>query len=338
MNDTGTDVLVIGAGLTGAMIAARLADQNVRVGVVDAQQVGQSATRRALGLATTNPQPAHREETAHGVELLKHVAAQHGVLLQSCHTLHLASTPERQQTLQDIAETEPKAQIEWTTQPDVLPPGYSGGLLVHDSALVDVATLMIRLLQHPNITVRQFAEVFKLEWHRDRTYALCKEYTVGARCVVLATNAYAGLLSPYLADSVRGVRGAIWSSRPLRDRVDVAGAARAIMPLVVDDAKLMLVPGNDARLKAAAWQWNGPDETADPSDELHRFLKAVDPSILSETEQWITGVTTTTDDGAPLVGKLDTEGMVLYALGLGGYGLAWSAVVAEKIAALVQSR
>ncbi|MFC1466025.1 MAG: NAD(P)/FAD-dependent oxidoreductase [Candidatus Brachytrichaceae bacterium NZ_4S206] len=332
MNDLTTDVLVIGAGLAGAMIAAHLADRNVHVGIVDAQRVGQAATRRALGLATLSPHRAHIQETKYGLERLKRLTTQHGALLQSCSVIHLATDPERRRALRQLVEVAPDASLEWTTQPDLLPPGFDGGLLVHDSALVDIDLLLVRLLRHPNIAIRQYAEVFRLESVGDVTYALCKDLTIAARCVVLAANAYVGLLSPYLADSVRGARGAVWSSQPLH--AGAPGYPYTGMPLLFDDAQFALMPGRDGKLHGAAWLWRERDADKDPSEVLRRFLKRFGLGKPEQTSEWSTGVTTTTDDGAPRVGRLDVEGNMLYALGLGAYGLAWAPVVAERIAAL----
>ncbi|PJF47377.1 MAG: hypothetical protein CUN48_09025 [Candidatus Thermofonsia Clade 3 bacterium] len=333
MDDFTPDVLVIGAGLTGAMIAAQFAERNARVGVVDARRVGQGATRRALGLATLSPHMAHIQETKHGLQHLKRLAAQHGALLQSCSALHLATAPEGERALQQLAEAAPDAGLEWTTQRDLLPPGFSGGLLVHDSALVDIDRLLVRLLRHPNIAIRQHAEVLRLERSDRATYALCKDLTIKAHCVVLATNVYVGLLSPYLADSVRGARGAIWSSQPLRD-TGTLGHPYTGMPLLFDDAQWALMPGKDGEWHSAVWLWRERDADKDPSEVLRRFLRRFDLGKPEQTRRWITGVTTTTDDGAPRVGRLDVEGNLLYALGLGAYGLAWAPVVAEQIAAL----
>ncbi|BCX05888.1 MAG: oxidoreductase [Candidatus Roseilinea sp.] len=332
MNNLTPDVLVIGAGLTGAMIAAHLADRNARVGVVDAQRVGQAATRRALGLATLSPHPAHIQQTKDGLERLKRLTAQHGVLLHSCSVIHVVTSPERQRALQQLAAGTLDTGLEWTTQPDLLPSGFDGGLLAHDSALVDIDLLLVRLLRHPNIAIRQHAEVFRLESAGDTTYALCKDLTITARCVVLATNTYVGLLSPYLADSVRGARGAVWSSQPLH--AGAPGHSYLGMPILFDEAQFALMPGKDGKLHGAAWLWHDRNSDKDPSEELRRFLKRFGLGKPEQTSRWSTGVTTTTDDGAPRVGRLDVEGNVLFALGLGAYGLAWAPVVAERIAAL----
>lgn len=338
MNDLASDVLVIGAGLTGAMIAAHLAEQGARVGIVEAQRVGCGATRRAVGLATLDPRPEHLPHTLRGLEQLRHIAARYGVMLQSCDVLHLASTPERERALQRaLFDGGANTVLEWTTQADLLPPGFSGGLLVHDSAVVDVDLLLVRLLQGRNITVIQHSEVFRLQQHRGMIYALCMGHTLLARHVVLATNAYVGLLSPYLADSVRAVRGAVWSSRPLHPSPDGLPTPHLHLPIVVDDARLVLAPAQGSRIRGAAWLWHSREQTADPSDELRRFLRKLSLGKPEQTEQWSTGVTTAADDGAPRVGRLEAVDNIFYALGLGAYGLAWSTIAAAQIAALLPS-
>lgn len=334
MDTIATDILVIGAGLTGAVIAARLAEQGQQVAVMDAQHVGSAATRRALGVATPMPHPTHFEDTWRGAQSLSRIAARHGVAMHPTRVLHLATSPQGEAALRALADQH-LDKLTWTTQAEHLPSRFSGGLLARDGALVDVELLTVRLLQQPGVIVKQHVEAIKLEARDGMTYAVCSDTLAAARHVVLATNAYTGLLSPYLADSVRGVRGAVWTSFPLRKDGD---APRFEMPVFVDDASLMLAlgVGPDPRLKAAAWSWNGHAAGDDPSERLTRFLKRMHPDMVGQTEQWQSAVTTATDDGAPLTGRLDGDGSVLYAIGLGPFGLAWSPIVADRIAELAR--
>jgi glycine/D-amino acid oxidase-like deaminating enzyme len=338
MDTIATDILVIGAGLTGAMIAARLAEQGQQVAVMDAQYVGSAATRRALGVATPMPHATHFDTTWRGAQSLGRIAARHGIAMQPTRVLHLATSPQGEAALRALADQHP-GKLTWTTETEHLPAGFTAGLLARDGALVDVELLTVRLLQQPGVIVKQHVEAIKLEARDGMTYAVCSDTLAAARHVVLATNIYTGLLSPYLADSVRGVRGAVWTSFPVRTDGD---APKFDMPIFVDDASLMLTPGigPDARLKAAAWSWNGYAANAngggDPSEQLTRFLKRVHPALTEQTEQWQAAVTTATDDGAPLTGRLDGDGSVLYAIGLGPFGLAWSPIVADRIAELAR--
>jgi glycine/D-amino acid oxidase-like deaminating enzyme len=335
MSNADMDVLVIGAGVTGAVIASTLADAGMRVAVIEALSVGSGATRRALGVATLDPREAHVAETARGLSLLKQMAERKGVMTQSTPALHLGTTPEREAALRQVASAHSDSHLEWLSDTRRLPDGFAGGLLAHDSAMIDLDLLVMRLLQHPNITVRQQAEAFELQSRTEKTYVQCQGYTVPAARVVLATNAYSGLLSPYLSESVRIARGMVFTSHPLNgDAKGGPAAAQYSMPMLVNDASLMLAPARESRIKAAAWMWE--DGTADPYFVLRAFLRRLDGDLSQQAAQWNAGVTTATDDGAPLVGKLAGDGNVMYALGLGPFGLAWAPIVAERIAALAQ--
>jgi glycine/D-amino acid oxidase-like deaminating enzyme len=336
MSNADMDVLVIGAGVTGAVIASTLADAGLRVAVMEALNVGSGATRRALGVVTIDPREAHFADTARGLSLLRQMAERRGVMLQTTPALHLATSPEREAALRQMASAHSDSHLEWLADTRRLPDGFAGGLLAHDSALVDLDLLVMRLLQHPNITVRQGAEAIELGFHKGRTWALAQGFTVPAQRVVLATNAYSGLLSPYLSESVRMARGMVFTSHPLNDHVPghAQSALQQTLPILVNDASLMLAPARDSRVKAAAWAWEGGD--ADPYFMLRGFLRRLGGDLSQQAAQWNAGVTTVTDDGAPLVGQLAGEGNVLYALGLGPFGLAWAPIVAERIAALAQ--
>ena len=331
MSNADKDVLIIGAGVTGAVIAATLAEAGMKVALLDATSVGGGATRRAMGIATLDPREAHVAETAHGLALLKQLAQRRGALLHTTPALHLATSPEREAALREVASAHNASQLEWIADASRLPQGFAGGLLAHDSALVDLDLLLMRLLQHPNIIVRQEVEVFDLQFIHDGTVVMGRGYTVHARRVVLATNAYAGLLSPYLSESVRIARGMTFTSHPLN------GAAQSILhalPILVNDAGLMLAPARESRIKAAAWSWQ--ETETDPYFMLRAFLRRLDGDLSQQAAEWRAGVTTVTDDGAPLVGQLAGEGNVTYALGLGPFGLAWAPIVAERIAALIR--
>jgi len=270
------------------------------------------------------------------------------VLPQACRVLHVASTAPRADALRLNGLSLQGAQFRWETSPSLVPSGFGGGLSVDGSAVLDVGMLTTKLLQHRGISVHTGIEVSQLEFHEGRMMALAAGYTIRANSVVLATNAYCGLLSPYLADSVQFARGVLWTSRMIEANAnnddndgDEADDMTAIqMPLMVDNGRLTVVPGTDDRVRIAAWQWDeslGSALTSDPTDDVQQFLSQQIPHLAQHTELWQNSVTTLTRDGAPLVGKLDGEGCVFYAVGLGLFGLAWGPVVAERIAALVMS-
>jgi glycine/D-amino acid oxidase-like deaminating enzyme len=106
-------------------------------------------------------------------------------------------------------------------------------------------------------------------------------------------------------------------------------------PLVFDGGQVTLLSAEDGRLRAAAWLWQTQDLTRDPLVVLRDFLRRFGLGQPEQTSAWHTVVTTATADGAPLLGALDAGQRVLYAVGLGIYGPAWAATVAEQVAGLV---
>jgi glycine/D-amino acid oxidase-like deaminating enzyme len=335
------DILVIGAGLVGACIANRLAGDGLRVAVVDAGGIGQGATRRAAGLATPRLTSEHLADTARGTDAITNMALRLGVVPRACRVLHLTSKPADVDALRERldalngATANPK--LTWETEPGLVPEGFGGGILVHQSALIDPVALTTKLLQHSNIAVQENVEIQSLEWHGATLTALSQDHTIRASAAVLATNAYAGTLSPYLADAVDVVRGIMWSSHPLeRESVLLERMLHvAPMPLVIDRAHLLVTQTVDWRLRINAWHWDNHNND-DPAEDVQRFLRAHLPELLEYTEEWRSGTTTVTHDGAPLVGRLAGEGRVFYALGAGMFGPAWAPIMAEQVAELVK--
>lgn len=332
------DVLVIGAGLIGAMIANQLANGGRRVAVVDAQKTAQSATRRAVGIATPYLTPAHLADTTRGVDIITNLALRLVVSPRACRVMHLASTPAATDALAAVCEelkgNRPKLQ--WIDGAQgAVPAGYTGGLVAHNSVLLDLDVLTGRLLQHPNISMHEDIEIQALDSSHGSLSALAAGYTVRANAIVLATNAYVGMLSPYLSDAVRIVRGVTWSSKPLdHDQQLLEHVLQAIpMPLIIDGARMVMAQTRDWRLRIFAHR---PDNQGDPSADIAAFLRAHAPELAAHTEEWRYGVTTITADNVPLIGKLAGEGTVVYAIGAGMYGPAWAPIIAERVQQLVE--
>ncbi|MCL4505174.1 MAG: FAD-binding oxidoreductase [Chloroflexi bacterium] len=333
----GKDVLVIGAGLVGAFIANLLANNGLRVAVVDAQYTAQAATRRAVGLATPMLVREQMADTLRGVEIITSTAQRLGVPPRACRVLHLSSSAAGTDALRalydDLKGGKPK--LTWELEPGTISIGFGGGLVAHNSALIDLETLAARLLRHSRISVYEHVEIQSLEWHNEQLSALSAGNTVYTDAIILATNAYAGILSPYLADAAGMVRGVTWSSRPLNDAPALLQRVLQTtpMPLIIDQAQLTVAQTLDGRLRIAAWRkGNQGDPAGDIAQFLHTYLRA----LARHTDEWRTGVTSLTPDGIPLVGKLAGDGTVLYALGAGIYGPAWAPLMAERIAQLLE--
>jgi glycine/D-amino acid oxidase-like deaminating enzyme len=326
MHSATADVIVVGAGLTGALIAARLAEQGLRALVLEAYKAG---SRQPLGVLTPDPQPAHFARTRQSSAQLRRIAEQAGALRRTCDVIHFAASPAPQRALDQLAQI--ASDVAPFSAPAALPAELGSALVVRHGAELDVDYLVVQLLRRPGISVRQHVEVLALESDEARggVFVMCRRDTFFAPHVVLATNAYVGTLSPYLAESVRPVRGAAWTSHPLPSH-----ALPMRQPMIFEGGQAALLPTDDGRIRAVAWLWQAQDLARDPLITLRDFLRRFGLGQPEQTSRWQTILTTTTADGAPLVGHLDTSRRVLYAVGLGIYGLAWAAAVADQIVAL----
>jgi glycine/D-amino acid oxidase-like deaminating enzyme len=328
------DAVVVGAGLVGALVAFHLASDGRRVAVLDAQEVGQGATSRAIGLATPQLAPSALPDTLRGVDALTTLAMQLNLSPRSCQVLHLATQQAGVDALRARAESfkGDRPKLLWETHPDVLPDGFSAGLVTGYSVLFDIGELTKKLLEHPRIIVRENAEVQALDHRGARVLVLAQGYTVQCAALVLATNAYAGLLSPYLADAVQAAHGYTWLSRPLSDQPDLAEQVQKVvrMPLIIDEGRMAVAHGLDNCLRVSAWRPTS-DSNGEPAQDVQRFLHDRLPDLLNHTQECHSGVTTVMPDGMPLVGKLAGDGAVFYALGAGHYGPAWAPIIAERI-------
>ncbi len=335
------DVVVVGAGLVGALVAHALASLGRRVAVLEARCVGQGATARAVGLVTPQLTPAALPGTVRGVDEMTNLALRLGMAPNSCRVLHLATRPAGLDALREFHQSfgGDRPKLMWEARPSALPAGFTAGLISHYSVLVDVAALTAKLLQHPNITVRENTEVHALEWHAGKLVVLAHGVTVYCAALVLATNAYVGLLSPYLADAVRLVRAYAWTSRPLGDQPVLAERVRQVLPtpLMIDDGQLLVAQTPDRRLRINAWRPvdGASADAADPADDALRFLHEYLPELLGQMQDRRSGVVTAMPDGAPLVGRLVGDGAVFYAVGAGVYGPAWAPVIARRVAQMV---
>ena len=326
------DVIVIGAGLTGALIAARLAEGGARVHVLEAHKAGHAATRWALGVLTPDPQPAHFARAQQSSAQLMRIAEQAGALRRTCDVVHFAASPAAQRALEQLAQT--AEGVAPCSAPDAPFAELGSAFVVRHSAELGVDYLVVQLLRRRGISVRQHAEALALESDEagGGVFVVCRRDTFFAPRVVLATNAYVGALSPYLAESVRPVRGAVWVSHPLPPAA--VQSLSLHQPLIFEGGQIALLPSDDGRVRAVAWLWPPHDLARDPLIALRDFLRRFGLGRAEQTSRWGAALTTTTADGAPLVGHLDAGRRVLYAVGLGIYGLAWAAAVADQVAAL----
>ncbi|MFN3763160.1 MAG: NAD(P)/FAD-dependent oxidoreductase, partial [Anaerolineae bacterium] len=102
-------------------------------------------------------------------------------------------------------------------------------------------------------------------------------------------------------------------------------------------------PLPDGRLLLGAWRYpwrpSSPENPSDPDtalrEGLSRFIRRYFPGVEGNVLRRQSGTVGCTPDGVPVVGALAHLPGVYFALGLGGWGLSWAFVAAERVVEMV---
>jgi glycine/D-amino acid oxidase-like deaminating enzyme len=189
------------------------------------------------------------------------------------------------------------------------------------------------------VTVHERTEVYNLEREQDGVRVWAQGRTVFCSAVVLAVNGYAPLFNFYFADKVTPTRSLVFATEPL---------SRVVLeqPCYADYGYAYCRQLSDRRLLLGSWRRPRPasrERQVDQEQEtelgdvvrdgLLRFALRHFSDVQINTggaDRW-SGVMGFTPDGLPLVGRLPDLPQVYFAVGLGGRGLAWAFVVAERL-------
>jgi glycine/D-amino acid oxidase-like deaminating enzyme len=343
------DVVVVGAGLVGAAVAAHLACEGMDTAVLDAQGVASGATGRSAGMVLTGL-PGHynwavdaygRQKareiwtlTVEGRERLVKTATRLNVPIQHTGSLALAVDDAEADALMASAELLQEDGFNSRFTPtDPLERGFRAALRHPDDVLVDAAALSRALLATNGVTVHEGTEVYDLQSENGDVRVWAQGRTVLCSAVVLAINGYAPLLDPYFSDKVIPTRGLALAAGPLDEIV-------LKQPCSVDYGYEYCCQLYDRRLLLGGWRHphsssQGDDLGDAARDGLTRFASRHFPDVeIDKADRW-SGVMGFTADGLPLVGTLPDMPQVYFAVGLGGRGLAWAFVVVERLIALM---
>jgi len=339
------EVVVIGAGLVGATVAASLASEGLDVAVLEAREVAGGATGHTAGLVLTGlPIPYAQAITQHGREAaqalwrltvdnrerLTAVADRLGVALERTGSLNLAINAEQVKKLRTSAEMliADGFAVRFE-EDDPLGRGFIAALHCPDDVIVDTVALTEKLLH--NVPTHPGTEVYGLEQDGDHVLVLARGRTVKASTVVLAVNAYAPLIDGYFADKVAPARGHIFATRPLDERL-IATPGRV--------GSFSFSQTSDDRLLFCAWQTQyeapitGPDDDSVEID-LMRFIGRHFPEATNQfVHRWST-ITGSSRDGLPLIGALPHLTQVFFAVGFANYGLSLAFASAELLTGLI---
>ena len=347
------DVVVVGAGLVGAAVAARLSRAGFDTAVLEARSVAGGATGRSAGMVLAGlaghynwavgayGRQRAREVwalTAGGRERLVETAERLAVPVGNTGSVALAVESAEAEALEESATLlqEDGFDVRFESG-DPLGRGFRAALYNPADVTVDGAALTRSLLAAEEVTVHERTEVYDLEPEGEGVRVWAQGRNVLCSGVVLAVNGYASLLDHYFTDKVAPTRSLIFATEPL-DEVALE------QPCCADYGYEYCRQLPDRRLLLGGWrrpqssdQEKGlvPDLGDVVRDGLTRFASRYFPEIETrDADRW-SGIMGFTPDGLPLVGSLPDLPQVYFAVGLGGRGLAWAFVVADRLVELM---
>lgn len=356
MGEHRTDVVVIGAGITGCSAALHLAKRGFEVAVLEARSVGYGASGRSggqtiFGLAAGQPAlieqvgraDARRlfDMSVEALELTQTLIREHGI---DCdyrpNHVHVATKPRQvgevrawvEELHREYGYDSAQFLDRDALQAHVRSPRYLGGLIDPRSGHL-----------HPLKYTRGLARAAEAAGARifENTAALhfeegteIKVRTSGGivRCrhLVLCANAYVGALAPRLARRILGVGTYIIATQPLpptRARSLLpSNAAVADMNWILDyfrlSADFRILFGG--RVSYSAWEPPGLAESM-----RRRLLRVFPDAADLEVEYTWGGYLDITMSRAPDFGRLAPN--IFYLQGFSGHGMTLTALAGKLV-------
>lgn len=328
------DVIVVGAGITGAMVAWTLAQEGQQVVVLEATAAMGGTVRRQPGLAllgTAKPfvalvedigeDKAHTiwELTSDNLVRMEILLEQNEVAVAKPGSLRLAADPQQSAVFRDSA-TQLRAygydvELEDDNKYEDLV-----AINTHDDLIFSPQDLVEKLLNHENIVVELEAEAYTTKERADGSIAVwAHDQYLWADKVVYANGIHGARFTPQIADrlSSTSVHTVVF------DGVEDLGR-----PLILDDGHICFLP-----YQSQGFLTGWTEEEQHLLDRLRSVAEQLCPDAIVH-ERFTTRIATTADQ-LPIVGQLVDKSRVYFVNGLGPLGLNLAAVAADEMTALI---
>ncbi len=323
------DVAVVGAGLAGALVARRLADEGQRVAVLEARKVGASFRADASAMALLGAPELEALEaedlllrwryTQHNLEVLTETATAVNVPLTQTGSWRAAQNSRAAGELERSAIQLERAGFEVSLE-DLSEHGLSVALATEADLRFDPRQLVWALLDHPQIRVAEDTEVTKIVSGDEGSEVWARKHYLRSSTVVLAEGAHIVHRHPFLASLTKAL--------PVQTMVVTARESLA-RPLLLERGRV-LVQELGERWQLSAWV----EETdVDPLALLVRTADRLCPEaqLLERHADWVLRSTS----GMPLIGSMPEQPRVYFLAGLGPWGLSWVFSAAKALTAFM---
>lgn len=356
--DERADVAVVGAGITGALVAHHLAAAGANVVVLDKRDVGEGSTAATSGLLLYETDSSLLELTdtvgeanavrawRRGLEAIDEIQELCRTVGDSCgfsrhDTLYLASSARdaRQLAKEHAHRARNGFDLDWMTSADLARcHGIDAPAAIYSrgGGQIDAFRFTHRLLQSAiahGARVYDRTEVSRVIAHDDRVeLETDRGSRVNARHMVWAT----GYESVEETQRRVGRFHSTWAlvSEPLDDlgawknQMLIWETARPYLYARVTDDRRVMIGGEDepfSRHHASARRMEKK------SAKLVKRFAQIFPELPFEVAYKWAGVFSTTVDGLPYIGSVPEHPHAWLALGYGGNGITFSAIAASLI-------
>lgn len=360
-----TDVVIMGGGITGALMAWHLTQAGRQVTVLEKRHVGLGSTSGSTALlqyeidtmlteltGIMGEQPAARcyqlcVEAIGKVEAIaRQLGTDTGFSLRK--SVYYASKKDDLPKLQAeyAARKKHGIRVDWwdaaTLQSHFPYLKKAGAILSHDGAQVDAYRLAHALFQccvERGAQVFDTVEVADIE-HRQRSVVLrlTSGHTVNAKKLVIAagyeSQNYLSKQVLRLHSSYALVSKPVTTSGPLwYENALLWESARPYLYLRTTDNGRVLIGGKDEMFQSAVKRDRLlPRKQRELEQAAHRLF----PELNIQTDYAWCGTFGETEDGLPYIGAVRERPNTYFALGYGGNGILFSLIAAEIITALIQ--
>ncbi len=328
------DSVVVGAGLTGALVAHHLAAASQSVAVLEARCAPGSTAAKGAGIAflgTPEPYAALQARLGadEGRQIWKLTRRNLDMLKTTLQSVHQQATPVG--SLRIAADTSEATLLQESAIllrqdlyaaeiDDATDFGYQVGLRTAEDLAFDPEALTAALLDHPNITVEYETEVQAIRPAQRPAESAplsiwARKHYLHATNVILAGGAYAARLCPSLAGIVK----------PLTmHAIDLRNAAALPTPLILNQGHIV-VQAHGANWRMVGWSGTGEDILPVMAAVAQQLCP--DAPVAARHSWW----TAQSLDGLPVVGEAPDMPNMYIVNGLGTYGWSWVCIAVDRL-------
>lgn len=338
--------LVIGAGLIGSYLAL----QSQADVVLDARHVAGGASGRNGGLLLTGIANSYQaacaeygrdlaqtlwRTTIRNRELMIEWATKLGSPVRRCGSFIFAYSEQEHAELANAAALmhEDGFSTEWHAE-DPTKRGFWGALHNPDDGAIQAALLTSALLRESGAQLYEASEVYALESTADGVLVRARTGNWLAQQVLVATNAWTGLLLPEFSQLVIPARGQLLATAPIEPILAQACYCDYGFTYFQQTPAGNLVLGGFRNRAVAEEQTFADCTTPLIQDLLDGFLQQhFREAANAPIERRWAGTMGFAPDHRPLVGRLRRDDRIGFAVGFSGHGLGLGLVAADELLA-----